>query len=272
MIYSETPRRLVVVIGCVLAWSLAVHGSEAENTPGENDLSQLIEENQRLREQVVTLTAELEALRQELARLREHNAELTEETTTLEQEATTLQALAEATDDDRVFREQAQRIKQAYNPQNDRTIATFGLEELDAQGSAGTFYFAIAYHYSGQPIALPPILEGSAPRTDKATLTIQTYRAGRLFQNKDKVRFIADGEPIMLRVVGYDITPRRAGQPGRTRIDRSDESVELEVDRLTLATLGGALELKIEAGRAELAFDRDDLAAVRAVARRMAGE
>ncbi|MEO0514729.1 MAG: cell division protein ZapB [Planctomycetota bacterium] len=219
-------------------------------------------ENQQLQSQVELLTTELQTLRQELAALKKNNVELANETQVLEQQATELQAMAGVATDDRVFAAQAERVRSAYDPEKDRTVVTFGAEPLEVDGNPGDFYFSVLYAHPGQATA----------SVQTATLYLQTYRAGRLFHKRDVVEFQINGEPTALPITGFDLKPRRTGLPGKTRIDRSDETVEIQVSREVLATLGEARSLSVRVGRTVLTFDQDDIAALRAVARRMDGE
>ncbi|MEM9417509.1 MAG: hypothetical protein AAGA25_00460 [Planctomycetota bacterium] len=225
----------------------------------DDEVAQLKAENAELREQIQTLTAELEALRQELAALKQDNVELANETQVLEQQTTELQELAGVATADRKQDAQSQRIRSEYNAETDRTVVTFGPEQLDVEGNPGDFYFSLVYNHPGQNEAA----------VDSAVLFLQTYRAGRLFNKNEVAEFLVNGEATSLEITGFDLTPRKSGLPGKTRIDRSDELVEFELDRDTLRMLGESRSLEVREGRVRLTFDADDLAAIRAVAQRM---
>ena len=244
----------VVLMG-VIAFS-PLHAAAADD-----EIKRLTAENEQLREQIQELTAEIETLRQALAALQKDNTELEQETQVLEQQANELQAQATAATTAHALAAQADRIQVAYDNKTERTTVTCGAEVLDAQGIAGYLYFSIVYSYPGaEPTAV-----------DSATLFLQNYRSGRLFDESDAVEFVVDDEPMLLPIADYDLTPRKGGLTGRTRTDRSDEIVELKVDRETLTQLGEAGSLVIREGRTVVTFDQDDLAAMRAVALRMAG-
>jgi len=235
----------------------------AAQTPGD-DVERLTRENQQLREQIAALTAELETLRQEMASLQTDNVELTQEAESLEQQVIEQQTPVPPIRvvEDRAVSIQAQRIQSQYDAGQDQTTVRFGPEELEVAGSPGSFYFSIAYTHAG-----------AEPRpANEATLFLQAYRAGRPFDRPDVVQFEVDGEPETLSVAGYELTPRKAGLSGRTRVDRSDEIVIFELTRDDLAWLGEARSLSATTGRAIIQFDEDDLAAMRAVAQRMSIE
>ncbi|MEM9914570.1 MAG: hypothetical protein AAF911_06395 [Planctomycetota bacterium] len=244
----------VVLMG-VIAFS-PLHAGAADD-----EIKRLTAENEQLREQIQELTAELETLRQALAALQKDNTELEQETQVLEQQANELQAQATAATTDHALAAQAERIQVAYDKKKERTTVTFGAEVLEAQGIAGDLYFSIVYSYPGaEPTAV-----------ESATLFLQNYRSGRLFDETDAVEFFVDDEPMSLPIADYDLTPRKGGLTGRTRTDRSDEIVHLKVDRAILQRLGEARTLTYRKGRAVVMFDQDDLAAMRAMAQRMAG-
>ncbi len=260
------PSRLNVALFfalcCGAAAPAVAQTGESESQALIEEVERLSTENQQLQAQVETLAAELEALRQELAALQKNNAELTSETQVLEQQTVELQVMAGVATDDRVLAAQAERIRSVYDAEQDRTVVTFGAEPLDVEGNPGDFYFSVVYAHPGE----------AASSAETATLYLQTYRAGRLFEKREAVAFQINGEPTALPITSLDLKPRRAGLPGKTRIDRSDETVEIQVSRETLATLGEARSLSVHEGRTVITFDQNDLAALRAVARRMSGE
>lgn len=254
---ARIPRGVVVL--SLMAIALA-HPSIS--LAAEDEIAQLKAENAELREQVQALTAELDALRQELAALKQDNADLANETQVLEKQTTELQELAGVATADRKEDTQAQRIRPTYDAEADRTVVTFGPEPLDVEGNAGDFYFSVVYSYPGQAKA----------EAQTAVFFLQTYRAGRLFNKQDSAEFLINGEAQTLAITGFDLKPRKAGLPGKTRVDRSDEVVEFELDREMLLTLGESRSLTVREGRVLLTFDQDDLAGIRAVALRMGVE
>ncbi|MBB6429717.1 hypothetical protein [Algisphaera agarilytica] len=254
---ARIPRGVVVL--SLMAIALA-HPSIS--LAAEDEIAQLKVENAELREQVQALTAELDALRQELAALKQDNADLANETQVLEKQTTELQELAGVATADRKQNAQTQRIRRAYDAETDRTVVTFGPEALEVTGNAGDFYFSVVYSHPGQ----------DEVAVDSATLFLQTYRSGRLFNKSDVVEFLVNGEEESLAITGFDLRPRKAGMAGRTQIDRSDEVVEMKLDREALLALGESRSLTVHEGRVVLTFDQDDLAGLRAVALRMGQE
>lgn len=251
----------LVLLACV--WVMPAPAQEAD--PDQDlakELERLYAENERLQDQVDALSAQVDEFRHELAKLRLDNAELAEQVEVSEQMAAEQQAQPAPVIEDRALVIQAERVRGEYNEDRDRTVVTFGPEELEIEGNPGKFYFSIVYSHAGrEPMAV-----------DQATLFLQTFRAGRLFNGQDAAEFHIDGEPEQLTITGFDLTPRKTGMAGRTRSDRSDEVVELKLARETLARLGDARSLSVHEGRATVTFNQDDLAAIRAVAQRMGGE
>lgn len=260
------PRPVISRFGLVLlacVWTMSAPAQEADsNQDLVEEIEKLSAENERLQGQVDALSAQVDAFRRELEKLRLDNAELAEQVEVSEQMAAEQQAQPAPVIEDRALMIQAERIGEAYDEGRDRTVVSFGPQELEVEGNPGSFYFSIVYSHAGrEPVAV-----------DQVTLFLQTFRAGRLFNGQDAAEFRIDGEPERLTITGFDLTPRKSGIAGRTRSDRSDEVVELKLDRQALARLGEARRLSVHEGRAVVTFSQDDLAAIRAVAQRMGGE
>lgn len=254
------PRFMIDRCGLILLIAVLALPTAAQADEGE--VLRLTAENQQLREQIDALTAELDALRQTLAALQQDHVELTEETEQLEKQAARQQVPPAPFIQDRAMAIQADRVRGKYDQDGDRTVVTFGPEELEVESNPGTFYFSVVFSHDGrEPAAV-----------DQATLYLQTFRAGRLFHQQETAEFQVDGEPELIAITGYDLKARKTGAAGRTRTDRSDEVVEFKLDRAALARLGDAKRLTVDLGRGLVRFDQDDLAALRAVAQRMSGQ
>lgn len=260
MMRPVTPLRHTapLLTALLLCFTAAAHGET-----NHAELERLRTENAALRDRIEALEAERQALRGELAELRQDNSRLENQAEVLEQQTDELQALAGLSTDDEAAAEQNARIQRADDKKNGRTVVTFGPEPLEAQGSPGQTYFSVVFSHP---------VDGRPADAETVSLFIQTQRAGRNFDNRDSVTFLLDGEPLELTVDGYDVDARRSGIAGKTRNDRSDETLTFRLDRETFEHLSAAGSLAVTAGRVTLTFDRDDRAALRAMHRRLSGE
>lgn len=228
-------------------------GSSAQ--PADDELSRLQTENAALRQQVAVLQEELAALRTQLAELSRDNNQL-------ETQAQQLRTLAGVTTDGQIVAEQATRIKQNTDQKTNQTVVRFGPEPLDLVGSPGEVFFSVVYART---------VDAPDAAVESVSVFIQTAKTRRIFQDRDKIDFVIDGgEALLLAPTGYDITTRRTGLAGKSRSERSDETVTFTFDRATFGQLAGAKSLTIEAGNVTLTFDRDGLAALRALDLRLA--
>lgn len=242
-------------------------GSSAQ--PADDELSRLQTENAALRQQVTVLQEELAALRTQFAELSRDNNQLETQAQQLENQAEQLEeqtqqlrTLAGVTTDGQIVAEQATRIKQITDQKTNQTVVRFGPEPLDLVGSPGEVFFSVVYARTA---------DAPDAAVESVSVFIQTAKTRRIFQDRDKIDFVIDGgEALLLAPTGYDITTRRTGLAGKSRSERSDETVTFTFDRATFGQLAGAKSLTIEAGNVTLTFDRDGLAALRALDLRLA--
>ena len=248
---------------CSLAALVLLAPTGSAQTDAE-ELARLRAENQALREQVAQLTEELDALRGRLAESQRDRRDLETQTDQLEAQAEQLREIAGVTTDGRLDAEQAQRIRQQTDPQTQRTRVSFGPEPLDVEGSPGEVFFSVVYSHHAD------VTPTSAVET--VGFFIQTANAARIFGGPDPVHLLVDGESLSITPSDYEVQSRRTGLAGKSRSQRNHETVTLRLDRATLARLAAATSLSVRAGRATLTFDRDDLAALRAIHSRLVAE
>lgn len=252
--------RLLQVAAVTLLCACPPPARAAEPADHEAEQRELRKANETLTRQVAELQALVETLRAEITDLKRENARIAAASETLEEQQAELKARADAAAEaDPDAAAQSERLTSVYEEDGDRTVTTFGPEPVDAEGSPGAFHFSVVFAHPGR---------ASAP-TDQATLFIQTSRAGRVFHGREAARFEIDDEALTLPIDDVRVNDRRFG---RSRSDRSDETVRLPVDRATLMRLGRSRSLVLREGRTLVTFDRDDRAALRAAALRMGGE
>lgn len=257
MMYRFTAIALAMVWCAWPASSLAAEPTEPADR--EAELRELREANQALTQQVAELQAVIESLRAELSVLKQANRSITAESQELQAQTIELKAEVDAAAIDEDAEAQAARLVSEYDAEADRTVWTFGPEPIEAEGSPGAFHFSVVFAHPGEVFAA----------VDQATLFIQTARAGRVFHDQSEADFEVDGEVLTIPIADVQVNNRRMG---RSRSDRSDETVRLLLDRQTLVRLGQSKALVLREGRTVVTFDRDDRAALRAIAKRMGGD
>lgn len=265
---NTVSRPRIGAILCMIALFLATTTLAAETA--DDEISRLKAENAALREQINELQKELTALRDQLAALSDNNEQLETQTKQLESQtleleaqAQELQELAGISTDQRIEAEQTARIKQTVNAQTQENVVSFGPEPLDVEGSPGDGYFSVVFRYPQD--ASPAVVE-------QVEFYLLTAHAGRYFKGTDPVAFIVNGQRQEWAPEDYEIKARRSGMPGKPRMDRSDEKVVFRLDREQFAQLSDAVSLSVRRGTLQLMFDRDDLAALRALQRRLSLE
>ncbi|MEM7627347.1 MAG: hypothetical protein AAF333_17255 [Planctomycetota bacterium] len=258
------------VAGAAVGLALLLFACNGLAETVDDELTRLRAENAALLERIAVLHEELAALRAELAAIRQDKDQLADQTRQLkaqtqqlEEETEQLQELAGVATDGHVEAEQATRIKQDTDKKAGQTVVSFGPEPLDVEGSPGEVFFSVVY---GQP-------QGAGPEAvESVNFYFQTVRTNGIFQDRATIDFLIDGEPLRLTPADYDIQTRRTGITGKARVERSNETVTLWLDRPTLARLATARSLAVTTETVTITFDRDDRAALRALQSRLVGQ